>query len=86
MKESPSFILKHGARIVFGIMVIFGIYMFSHGHLTQGGGFVADVNFDTLGGLANGLSTQFRVENTNVSNAYRTIQVLPSGSIKVIKP
>ncbi len=35
----PSFILKHGARIVFGIMVIFGVYMFTHGHLTPGGGF-----------------------------------------------
>ncbi len=36
---APSFILKQGARIVFGIMVIFGVYMFTHGHLTPGGGF-----------------------------------------------
>ena len=35
----PNFILKHGARLVFGLMVIFGVYMFSHGHLTPGGGF-----------------------------------------------
>ncbi|HPJ01900.1 MAG TPA: Na(+)/H(+) antiporter subunit B [Candidatus Limiplasma sp.] len=35
----PSFILKHGARIVFGIMVVFGVYVFIHGHLTPGGGF-----------------------------------------------
>ena len=35
----PSFILKQGARIVFGIMVVFGVYMFTHGHLTPGGGF-----------------------------------------------
>ena len=35
----PNFILKQGARIVFGIMVIFGVYVFTHGHLTPGGGF-----------------------------------------------
>lgn len=35
----PSFILKQGARIVFGIMMILGVYMFTHGHLTPGGGF-----------------------------------------------
>jgi multicomponent Na+:H+ antiporter subunit B len=35
----PSFILKAGARLVFGFMVLFGIYMFTHGHLTPGGGF-----------------------------------------------
>lgn len=35
----PNFILKHGARIVFGIMIVFGVYMFIHGHLTPGGGF-----------------------------------------------
>ncbi len=35
----PSFILKHGARIVFGIMMVFGVYVFTHGHLTPGGGF-----------------------------------------------
>ena len=37
--HEPSFILKQGSRIVFGIMVIFGVYMFTHGHLTPGGGF-----------------------------------------------
>ncbi len=36
---APSFILQQGARIVFGIMVIFGVYLFTHGHLTPGGGF-----------------------------------------------
>ncbi|MBE0600465.1 MAG: Na(+)/H(+) antiporter subunit B [Firmicutes bacterium] len=34
-----SFILKHGARMVFGIMMVFGVYVFTHGHLTPGGGF-----------------------------------------------
>ncbi|MHB1484964.1 MAG: Na(+)/H(+) antiporter subunit B [Saccharofermentanales bacterium] len=35
----PSFILKQGARIIFAIMLVFGIYVFTHGHLTPGGGF-----------------------------------------------
>jgi len=35
----PNFILKIGARLVFGLMVLFGVYMFTHGHLTPGGGF-----------------------------------------------
>lgn len=38
-RHSPNFILKHGARFTFGIMAVFGIYMFTHGHLTPGGGF-----------------------------------------------
>ena len=38
-EHEPSFILKQGSRLVFGIMVIFGVYMFTHGHLTPGGGF-----------------------------------------------
>lgn len=36
---NPNFILKHGARLVFGIMVVFAVYVFTHGHLTPGGGF-----------------------------------------------
>ena len=39
LMHKPNFILKQGARIVFGIMVIFGVYVFAHGHLTPGGGF-----------------------------------------------
>ena len=39
LKHEPSFILKQGARIVFGIMIIFGVYVFVHGHITPGGGF-----------------------------------------------
>ncbi len=39
LMHKPNFILKQGARIVFGIMVIFGVYVFIHGHLTPGGGF-----------------------------------------------
>ena len=38
-RHAPNFILKHGARMIFGILVVFGVYMFTHGHLTPGGGF-----------------------------------------------
>ncbi|MBA4347302.1 MAG: cation:proton antiporter [Clostridiales bacterium] len=38
-KHAPNFILKHGARLTFGLLVVFGVYMFAHGHLTPGGGF-----------------------------------------------
>ena len=37
--HEPNFILKQGSRLVFGLMVIFGVYMATHGHLTPGGGF-----------------------------------------------
>ncbi len=37
--HQPNFILKHGARFVFAIMILFGVYMFTHGHLSPGGGF-----------------------------------------------
>lgn len=39
LKIQPSFILKYGSRLVFGIILINGIYMALHGHLTPGGGF-----------------------------------------------
>ena len=38
-RYAPNFILKHGARAIFGILMVFGVYMFTHGHLTPGGGF-----------------------------------------------
>lgn len=38
-KNPPSFILKYGTRIIFGIILMTGIYIFVHGHLTPGGGF-----------------------------------------------
>ncbi len=38
-KHAPNFILKHGARVTFGLLMVFGVYMFAHGHLTPGGGF-----------------------------------------------
>ena len=39
LKINPNFILKYGSRLVFGVILINGIYMFTHGHLTPGGGF-----------------------------------------------
>lgn len=39
LKHKPSFLLQYGARFVFGIILVFGAYMFLHGHLTPGGGF-----------------------------------------------
>ena len=38
-RYAPNFLLRQGARMVFGIMVVFGVYLFTHGHLTPGGGF-----------------------------------------------
>jgi len=38
-RHAPNFILKNGARVTFGILIVFGVYMFTHGHLTPGGGF-----------------------------------------------
>nr|WP_129407854.1 Na(+)/H(+) antiporter subunit B [Marinitoga lauensis] len=38
-KTPPNFILKAGVRIIAGIILITGVYIFIHGHLTPGGGF-----------------------------------------------
>jgi len=35
----PNFMLRIGTRIIFGFILLLGIYMMSHGHLTPGGGF-----------------------------------------------
>lgn len=37
--EKSGFILRVGTRVVFGFILVFGAYMFIHGHLTPGGGF-----------------------------------------------
>lgn len=37
--QKQGFILQVGARIVFGFVLVLGVYMFIHGHLTPGGGF-----------------------------------------------
>ena len=54
--------------------------------ITQGGAFTGHIIFDALGGIETGLSTEFRIENPNVPNAYRILQVLPTGSVRVVKP
>jgi multicomponent Na+:H+ antiporter subunit B len=38
-KESSSMIVQTGTRILFPFIMLFGIYVFVHGHLTPGGGF-----------------------------------------------
>ena len=35
----PNFMLKVGARALFGIILVTGVYIILHGHLTPGGGF-----------------------------------------------
>lgn len=35
----PSLIVRTGARVLFPLIMVFGIYIFVHGHLTPGGGF-----------------------------------------------
>lgn len=37
--ESASLILKTGCRFLFPLILLFGAYIFIHGHLTPGGGF-----------------------------------------------
>lgn len=41
--QGPSEILSTGARILVPIVALFGIYIFTHGHLTPGGGFQGGV-------------------------------------------
>ncbi len=38
-KTEASLIVKTGSKVLFPIMLIFGAYVFIHGHLTPGGGF-----------------------------------------------
>lgn len=35
----PNFMLRIGSRMIFGFVLLLGVYMMSHGHLTPGGGF-----------------------------------------------
>ena len=54
--------------------------------ITQSGNFTGDLDFNSIGALANGSSTQFRIENPNVANAFRIVQVMPSGLVRLIRP
>ncbi len=38
-KTEPSLIMSVGTRIAYAVILLFGIYIFVHGHLTPGGGF-----------------------------------------------
>ena len=38
-KYRPNFMLMVGARMIFGFVMLLGVFMMSHGHLTPGGGF-----------------------------------------------
>jgi len=38
-KIRPNFMLRVGARMIFGFVMLLGVFMMSHGHLTPGGGF-----------------------------------------------
>lgn len=42
-KQGMSLIVKTVTRITFGLMLLFGIYIILHGHLTPGGGFAGGV-------------------------------------------
>lgn len=35
----PNFVVRVGSRIIFPLVVLFGLYIILHGHLTPGGGF-----------------------------------------------
>lgn len=41
--SEPSEILSSGARILVPVVLVFGVYIFLHGHLTPGGGFQGGV-------------------------------------------
>ena len=39
LRFKPNFMLKHGSKILFGIILVMSLYIILHGHLTPGGGF-----------------------------------------------
>ena len=39
-RTQASLILDKGARLVLPLIVLFGVYVFAHGHLSPGGGFL----------------------------------------------
>ncbi|MGM0674260.1 MAG: Na(+)/H(+) antiporter subunit B [Spirochaetota bacterium] len=41
--QAPSEILATGARFLMPVVLLFGVYIFTHGHLTPGGGFQGGV-------------------------------------------
>ena len=75
----PNFILKYGAKIVFGIILITGAYVFVHGHLTPGGGFPG-------GGIIAAAILLLYISDDKFKSAIRNFKILEgtAGSLYVI--
>ncbi|MFW3147209.1 MAG: Na(+)/H(+) antiporter subunit B [Thermoplasmatota archaeon] len=69
----PSFILSRGSRLVLPLIILFGVYVFLHGHLSPGGGFQGGVV------IASGLLL-FYMANTERKSGHKVLSVVESVS------
>jgi multicomponent Na+:H+ antiporter subunit B len=67
----PSLILNKGARLVLPLIVLFGVYVFLHGHLSPGGGFQGGVI------IASGMLLFFIAE-TSKGASHKVISIIES--------
>lgn len=71
--KEPSFILRNGSRLVLPMIILFGVYVFVHGHLSPGGGFQGGVI------IASGLLLYY-ISNTGTKAKHKVISLLESTS------
>lgn len=78
-KFEDSFFLRVGSKVLFPIIIIIGVFMFIHGHLTPGGGFPG-------GALIAGAMLLLYMSNSEFRNNLKGFKVLEGtmGSIYVL--
>jgi len=72
-KIEPSFILNRGAGLVLPLILLFGVYIFLHGHLSPGGGFQGGVI------IASGMLLYY-IANPGKRGAHRAFSILESSA------
>ncbi|MEA3559331.1 MAG: Na(+)/H(+) antiporter subunit B [Candidatus Thermoplasmatota archaeon] len=71
--REPSFILQQGSRLILPLIILFGVYVFVHGHLSPGGGFQGGVI------IASGLLL-FYISNREAKARHRVLSWVESTS------
>jgi len=75
-KKGMSLIVKTITRLTVGLILLFGIYIVSHGHISPGGGFAGGViialSFIHIM-LAFGKETAFKKLNQNIASCFESI-------------
>lgn len=86
-KKGMTLIVKTITRLTVGLILLFGIYIVSHGHISPGGGFAGGVivalSFIHIM-LAYGKDAAFRKVNQNIASVFESVGALMFITLAII--